>query len=476
MPSTPDSGRTDTNTDTENRQPTSESEASPTESEATSTEQAETTESALSRRRLLAAAGGSLLVGGTGGYLVGARPFAPPDCDALPVAVEDDEWSFPNHDRRHTATAPASTAPESLTEEWRVSWGVSNHGPPAVANDVAFVAAVEGNDRESLFAFDLRTGERAWRVPFPGDREARPVVAAGESVYYHTNIEDRGRTALALGMVDGRERWSDSIGDLHGYAPPLGLADGKVLLDDPTVREDGQTVVALDSETGEQCWQTQLDVDSLTPFPAVKGDTAYYVSRGGGEDASGSLVALNAATGAVTWETTIPKMADGPPVLGDDFAYVTIFDGPLVAVSLESGEEVWRHEQDTLFGSGDPGHQYAQPSYELGALTSSALVARLEAYTTASDRIRAFDPETGDVLWTRVAGGTDTWVTPPTAAGEAVFVAENREHDSNRLLRLDARTGTVRDSTAFEGWTHHGPVCTEAGALFVTGNGVVFYS
>ena len=466
MPSTGDAGRSGAASERESSR----------EREAVAAESATSSGGSLSRRRLLAVAGGGLLAGGVGGYTVGARPFEPPDCDAHPVPVEDDEWSFPNHDRRHTATAPASVAPESLTERWHARWDVSRHGPPAVANDTAFVAAVGGlTEDESLYAFDLSTGEERWRRSFPDAREAHPVVAAGERVYYHTNTEDRGRTALALGMVDGRERWADAVPNLHAYAPPLALADGRVLLDDPTVEDEGAAVTALDSETGERCWRTRLDVAALVPTPAVADGSIYYAARRDAEDGSGALVVLDAATGAVTRKRKMPPGADGPPVLGADLGYVATFDGPLVAFSLDSGDEVWRHERTSLFGSGDPGTRYAQPSYELGALTPTALVARLEAHTDASDRLRAFDPATGEVLWTRVAEGADASVTPPTAAGDAVFAAETRENDPNRLLRLDARTGQLRDAVAFDGWTHHAPVPTEAGVLFVTGRGVTLY-
>ena len=467
MPSTADAGRSDASSE---RDPSRERDAAAAESTAPSGR-------SLSRRRLLAVGGGGLVAGGLGGYAVGARPFGPSDCDAHPVAVEGDEWSFPNHDRRHTAAAPARAAPESLTERWHVRWDVSRHGPPAVANDTAFVAAVGGPaEEQSLRAFDLRTGEETWRRSFPDTREANPVVAAGERVYYHTNTEDRGRTALALGMVDGRERWADAEVKLHAYAPPLVLAGGRVLLDDPAIGDEAAAVTALDSETGERCWRRRLDVAALVPTPAVADDTIYYVARRETPDGPGALVALDAATGAVTWKRQIPPGAEGPPVVGENRAYVTTFGGPIAAFSLQSGDEIWRHERTSPFGSGDPGTRYAQPAYELGALTPTALVARLRAHTDASDRLRAFDPATGEVLWTRAAAGTDASVTPPTAAGDAVFAAETREDGPNRLLRLDARTGEVRDAAAFEGWTHHGPVPTEAGALFVTGRGVRLYA
>lgn len=247
-----------------------------------------------------------------------------------------------------------------------------------------------------------------------------------------------------------------------------------MLVDDPSVGgERGTLVSAVDARSGEQCWQTRLDVGEIQATPAVDGGQAYYTvwtRDRGDEESTGALVALDVETGEVTWQTGLPRGVDGPPVLGTDLAYVSAFNGPLVAVSLDSGDEVWRHEQTALFGTGKAGREYAQPSYELGALTPDALVARLEANTEASDRLRAFDPATGETLWTRVAEGPDTWVTTPTGAGDDVFVAESRDDSApNRLLRLDARTGDVREGVAYETWAHHSPTLADGTALFAAG-------
>lgn len=428
----------------------------------------------LSRRQLLGRGGAAIGLGGLGGYLLGARPFRSPECDGSPISVEADEWSFPNYDRRHTSAAPARAAPDSLDERWRLDWDLFRYGTPAVANDRVFVP-VETDLGSSLSALDLLTGRELWRKRFPEVREAHPTVAAGDTVYYHTNTDDRGRTALALSMSDGRERWASSIENLHGFAAPLVPSSGFAILDDGTVGRGASRFYALDVRTGEQCWSTRLDEDGFSPVPAASDGRVYFASRGSSNDdkrTPGSLIALDPSTGEQTWRTEIPYGVDGPPVLGDDVVYLTMFNGPLVAVSRHTGDVVWRDEQTELFGSGEAGREYAQPSYELGALTPDALVTRLEAYTEANDRLRAFDPETGELLWERVAAGADARFTPPTAAGGDVFAAENRDDASGRLLRLDARTGVVEETVSFDSWAHHSPVFADGSAVFVTGNGM----
>ncbi|TMT81524.1 hypothetical protein E2L06_16290 [Haloterrigena sp. H1] len=430
----------------------------------------------ISRRGFLAATGGSLALGGLIRYAGGARPFAPPDCGTSDITVEDDEWSFPDHDRQHTSHAPGRAAPDSLQERWHTEWDIHNHGPPTVANGLVFVASTDKSARETLRALDLYTGDERWTVKFSESGGAYPVVAAGDTVYYHTNPDTAGRTAFALAMADGNERWTDTVRDLHAYPPSVMLADGSAVLTDPTLNEERTLVRAVDSRSGEECWRTALNVTSLQSYAGVAGGDVYFVARTAVSPEDGSaieLIALDATTGESTWRTALPGDAAESFVLGSDHAYVAALHGPITAVSFDTGETIWQHERTELFGEDEAGVGFASPSHELGALTPDALVVRLEAHSDASDRLRAFDPMTGEILWTRVAQGHDAWFTTPTAAGSEVFVAENQEGSgTNRLLRLDAASGKRRESVPYQGWTHSSPVFTEGIAIFVTGSGV----
>ncbi|SEL83515.1 outer membrane protein assembly factor BamB family protein [Haloferax larsenii] len=432
----------------------------------------------LSRRQLLGVSGGALALGGGAGYVLGARPFEPPACDASPLSAEVDEWPFPNHDRRHTSAAPARAAPDTFDERWHVEWdgGVDKYGTPTVANDRVFVAT-ESVIGTTIHVLDHQTGQERWQRSFPDVFDAKAPVAAGDTVYYLTNTDENGLTLFALAVSDGRVRWIHSVEEYHSYAPPLIPSEGVAIRDDVAVETDASRLYALDVRTGEQCWETILDEDGLSPLPAAADGRVYFASRGTSPDDEpipGTLFELDPETGETTWRTEIPHGVDGPPVLGDGVAYLAMFNGPLVAVSLDTGEEVWRDEQTKLFGEGEAGRKYAQPSYELGALTSDALVATLNAYTDASERIRAFDPETGEMLWERIAERDVRWFTTPTAAGTDAFVAEHRGDDdvSNRLLRLDARTGAVRETFTFESGVRHPPVFADGSAVFATGDGI----
>ncbi|MFC7202616.1 PQQ-binding-like beta-propeller repeat protein [Haloferax namakaokahaiae] len=427
----------------------------------------------ISRRVALGGLGGALALGGVGGYVLGARPFESHDCETTPFATEADEWPFPNYDRRHTSAAPARAAPETLEEQWHVEWDADLYGRPVVANDRIFVGEAVTSDREVLHAFDLRTGESLWTTEFEGSNQRFPLVAVGDAVYFHTNTDEDGRTVNALAVRDGTTRWTYSFDEL-GSVPPLVPAEGMLLLEDPSGGGPGTPIMGIDARSGERCWEANLGTDSLLPTPAVADGRVYFTAweryRYQNDD-FGYLFGVNPTAGEVTFEATLPRGVGGPPLIGDGIAYVTA--GSLVAISLDTGEPLWRDEQTELFTTGKTSTQIAHPSYELGALTSDVLVTRLESYTSASDRVRAFEPQTGEMVWERVAAGKDTEITSPTAAGDEVFFVENRRDDSpNRLVRLDASSGETIETVSLSSPVQYSPIFAEGFAVLATYDGI----
>jgi plastocyanin len=55
----------------------------------------------------------------------------------------------------------------------------------------------------------------------------------------------------------------------------------------------------------------------------------------------GELVRLDLATGAIDWSVDLDTMPLGAMTISNDLLFTTLFDGRLVAHSLEDGSEVW---------------------------------------------------------------------------------------------------------------------------------------
>jgi outer membrane protein assembly factor BamB len=58
--------------------------------------------------------------------------------------------------------------------------------------------------------------------------------------------------------------------------------------------------------------------------------------------ATGELVALDVASGAVKWKKKFPQPAYGAPAVVNDLVFETTFDGVVYALDTKSGGEVWQ--------------------------------------------------------------------------------------------------------------------------------------
>jgi outer membrane protein assembly factor BamB len=61
-------------------------------------------------------------------------------------------------------------------------------------------------------------------------------------------------------------------------------------------------------------------------------------------EGTGTIVALDVATGEIEWQTDIDQMPFGAMTLSNDLVFTTTFDGKLRAYSVDDGSEVWTSE------------------------------------------------------------------------------------------------------------------------------------
>lgn len=139
----------------------------------------------------------------------------------------------------------------------------------------------------NVFAFEAKTGERAWTSGGLGSNAASPLLtsSAPNGVVVLGGFDGYVR---AYAQENGKALWSQGSRG-HLYASPAQLSDGTLV----QASTDG-TVYALDPSTGRIRWAH----DTLAPIrssPAVDANDRIYV--GGGE---GSLLAIN-PDGTLRW-------------------------------------------------------------------------------------------------------------------------------------------------------------------------------
>ncbi|HVM11406.1 MAG TPA: PQQ-binding-like beta-propeller repeat protein, partial [Actinomycetota bacterium] len=147
-----------------------------------------------------------------------------------------------------------------------------------------------------------------------------------------------------------------------------------------------------------RAWTTQIAGGGAAAGPVVAGETIVVV----GWD---RVVALRLSDGGQTWSVEREPGPAGPPaVVEEQVIHAEGLGrlGAVVALSLEDGSEVWRHDVGTAIVGG------------ITVVPDGAIVGGRDG------SIRLLDPETGDERWARDLPGRIE--TTPTSDGRAIFV------------------------------------------------------
>jgi len=158
--------------------------------------------------------------------------------------------------------------------------------------------------------------------------------------------------------------------DINGTQTEVAIGSGKA-----------GVVIAANAQTGEVLWKTPVgkhENDTLTAIPdgqtvtvypgglgSIESPMAYanglvfvpyfddgqqYTSLTQGDfvppfnQASGGLVALNAADGSVAWQNPYPKMNVCGVTVANDVVFTMAMDGVLRALKADTGEQLWQYQ------------------------------------------------------------------------------------------------------------------------------------
>jgi polyvinyl alcohol dehydrogenase (cytochrome) len=287
----------------------------------------------------------------------------------------------------------------------QVEWEAETHdhpfamisASPVVADGLVFQGVASGEVtfpqedytfRGSIGAYDVETGEEAWRLyTTPGDRSAgagvgiwsTPAVDVDRGVLYvgtgNTYEEPTAPLADSIVAVDyrtGEVVWSTQFTapDVFSAANPTGK-DADVGAAPNLWTSDGRDLVgagdkagvfhALDRESGEVVWETTLTPGSV--FGGDIGSSAFVdgkliVTSNVGNPETNTptnatrIFALDAGSGEILWETELEGSIYAPVSAVPGLAFVGTTEGALLAVDAETGEERWRHEVPGPVGAG----------------------------------------------------------------------------------------------------------------------------
>jgi polyvinyl alcohol dehydrogenase (cytochrome) len=180
----------------------------------------------------------------------------------------------------------------------------------------------------------------SWTFTTGGDVTARAAVVNGVAYF-----PDWAGNLYAVNVNNGKKIWSHQLSD-YGLAAKTvsrtspAVVNGVVYIGTQFVAPMTDTgwLLAINAKTGALVWKIQpIKPDTSNPFPVITGSPAVatgmvYVGMTSNEEfaagldptykccsVSGSVVAVNAANGAIVWQTlTVPEGYSGGAVWGSN--------------------------------------------------------------------------------------------------------------------------------------------------------------
>lgn len=282
--------------------------------------------------------------------------------DTIVIGVSSSELRRPLDDFAFRGSV-VGLAADTGEERWRLlvapedyGAGVSVWSSASIDEDLglAYIGTGQAYEHEasplsdSLLAIDYETGELAWSRQYTAD-----------DVWTYFSPGPNG--------VDA---------DI-GATPTLFTAGGRDLVG---AGDKAGTFAVFDRATGESVWGTELTAGS--PLGGVMVTAAYGEPGSGGPGDDEGVVyvasnvmdeaamadtgstshtteafALDAATGDVLWEVSLPGATFGSLTLADGVLYRPSVPGPLVALDAATGETLWRGQPGGNMGAGVRVHE-----------------------------------------------------------------------------------------------------------------------
>ena len=326
---------------------------------------------------------------------------------------QTDSWPSDQFDNRNTGYNPEVSGPHDGVEHvW--TWSNSGFHWGQTINGQTVYAGGDG-----IYAVDSTEGSVVWDFVPDVDRSQFSTPTYAEDTVYAIDQEIENRVLYAVSAENGDEEWRYSIrfDDQFEFLSLPTISNGSVYFF--VTSTDGSSVVCVDSTNGTERWQTELPsaggATSTVNAPAVDQGTIYLGS-----------VAVDSQTGDIVWqaeeEDTIDTTAVGENVV------VSGFGRGLIAFDKATGQHQW------IFGETRGIHPKGRPAIANGTV----YYGRGRVFGDIEDfegDVIAVDIESGEQRW---EFDTDGYIMgSTTVADDVVYVGDSEGY----LYGIDATNG-----------------------------------
>lgn len=377
-----------------------------------------------------------LLLGSRVGLLVWLLLFAQAIADDAPPSsappAELTAKSWPLGRGNSLAEGVAKTV---LPEKPEIIWKVTVEkgafdATPVIDDGIVYLGDMDGQ----IYAWNLADGKEIWSRKFETGFIASPAVRGG--LLYIGDIDGK---FYALDRKTGEPKWTfDAEAEIDNGA--------NFWNDNVLFGSQDANLYCLNAESGKLVWKFTI-ADQIRCMPTIVNDRSFVA----GCDSTLHIIDLTTGKEAAAVPIESPTGVT-PAVLGDNVFFGTE-GGAFFAVNWKNADVTWKAEDK---GSSQP--YRSSPAVQEGIVVVGS----------RNRRIEAFDPQTGNELWTFAT--KQRIDSSPVIVGNRVFVGAA----DGRLYGLDLKTGKqVWEYQATGGFTGS-PAVADGKLVIATDRGVVY--
>ncbi len=257
-------------------------------------------------------------------------------------ALRTEPWPMWRHDPEHTAAG--QVGPANLTLRWKFTTGGGVVSSPSVVYGRVYF----GSQDKNVYCINARDSQLLWTFETGARIKSSPAVVNGK-VY----VGPDDGNVYCLDAYNGNLIWKKDAGgyiEAHFSAAVLLRSSPMVVNGSVYVGSLDTNLYCLDADTGEINWIFKTK-GYITSSPAVADGVVYVVSQ---EPDSGALYKLDAFSGDVIWNTSIPYQVlfmggtdlHASPTVADGMVFASSNAKEYYGINATTGKIMWTYRAE----------------------------------------------------------------------------------------------------------------------------------
>jgi outer membrane protein assembly factor BamB len=330
------------------------------------------------------------------------------------------DWSMWRSDPSHSSTAQAG--PSNLSVAWAFATNGSVISSPSVVDGIVYV----GSQDKNIYALGAWSGNLIWKFTTQEAQVSSPAVVNGR---VYTGGDDG--YVYCLDAYTGALVWKTFVnGDLpYTYGSFVLKSSPAVIGGEVYVGSLDGYMYALNADNGDIDWKYQTQGPILSS-PAVADGGVYFTSQ---EPSNGALYKLDASSGALIWNQTLPYVIPfvggsemiGSPSVGGGMVFASADMRTYYGINAATGDVMW------TFGDPDA----------MEFIASSPIYANGQLFVIDKFSMTSLNATNGHSNWSFFTG--DELYMAPSYADGKIYMMTSQRH----IFVLDANKNGTKIAT-----------------------------